>query len=173
MNIPLLDRHAAEINGVLSCYDRIIITGTVPGICYAGGMTAALYALNVRIFDFKTFAKPFSEELVGNAEQLAKDAGLKIDYIRSPKKFRKEDEIAKILQQRGTAPGLVHIFSVLETCNTYQPWHDKNTHKTFLRPDTGKCLHYYFYSTIKDFYLDEPSWIGLYYRDAGLHSGES
>jgi len=26
-----------------------------------------------------------------------------------------------------------------------EPWHDKNTRKTFLRPDTGKCLHYYFY----------------------------
>src|ERR1700731_3024088 len=33
----------------------------------------------------------------------------------------------------------------MEACNTYKPWHDKQTHRTFLRPDTGKCLHYYFY----------------------------
>ena len=26
-----------------------------------------------------------------------------------------------------------------------KPWHDKQTHKTFIRPDSGKCLHYYFY----------------------------
>jgi hypothetical protein len=24
-------------------------------------------------------------------------------------------------------------------------WHDKQTHKTFVRSDSGKCLHYYFY----------------------------
>ena len=26
-----------------------------------------------------------------------------------------------------------------------EPWHDKKSHKTFVRPDSGKCLHYYFY----------------------------
>jgi hypothetical protein len=25
------------------------------------------------------------------------------------------------------------------------PGHDKQTHKTFIRPDSSKCLHYYFY----------------------------
>ena len=29
--------------GVLSCYDRIVITGTLPAICYAAGMTSFLY----------------------------------------------------------------------------------------------------------------------------------
>jgi hypothetical protein len=32
----------------------------------------------------------------------------------------------------------------MEACHTYKPWHDKQTRRTFLRPDTGKCLHYYF-----------------------------
>jgi hypothetical protein len=36
---------------------------------------------------------------------------------------------------------------VAEFCKwlAYKPWHDKETHKTFIRPDSGKCLHYYFY----------------------------
>jgi hypothetical protein len=33
----------------------------------------------------------------------------------------------------------------MEACDAYRPWHDKATHKTFIRPDSGKCLHYYFY----------------------------
>jgi hypothetical protein len=33
----------------------------------------------------------------------------------------------------------------MDACDVYKPWHDKHTHRTFLRPDTGKCLHYYFY----------------------------
>jgi hypothetical protein len=33
----------------------------------------------------------------------------------------------------------------MEACPTYQSWHDKQTHKNFLKPDTSKCLTYYFY----------------------------
>ena len=36
----LLERYAAKIAGVLSCFDRLIITGTVPDICSAQGMVA-------------------------------------------------------------------------------------------------------------------------------------
>ena len=50
-----------------------------------------------------------------------------------------------MLEQRGDHPGLVHIISAMEACDAYKPWHDKQTHKTFIRPDSGKCLHYYFY----------------------------
>lgn len=40
MGIELLTkRYQAQIAGVLCCYDRIIIKGTVPGWCYAKGMT--------------------------------------------------------------------------------------------------------------------------------------
>ena len=59
--------------------------------------------------------------------------------------IRKEDVAARVLEQRGDRPGLVHILSAMEACDAYQPWHDKKTHRTFVRPDGGKCLHYYFY----------------------------
>ncbi len=45
----------------------------------------------------------------------------------------------------GDQPGLVCIFSAMEPCSTYKPWHDKSTERTFLKSDDGKCLHYYFY----------------------------
>src|SRR4029077_17980098 len=56
---------------------------------------------------------------------------------------------------------LVHIISAMEACNTYKPWHDKQTHRTFLRPDSGKCLHYYFYfmdAELGRIYLRVPTW---------------
>src|SRR5438477_8814606 len=62
---------------------------------------------------------------------------------------------------RGDHPGLVHIISAMEACNTYKPWHDKQTHRTFLRPDAGKCLHYYFYfidAELGLIYLRVPTW---------------
>ena len=67
----------------------------------------------------------------------------------------------EVLAQRGETPGLVHVISAMEACDAYQPWHDKQTHKTFIRPDSGKCLHYYFYFVDARFgliYLRVPTW---------------
>jgi len=47
----LTERYRERLVGVLSCYDRIIITGTLPGACYAAGMTSFLYSRGIRIFD--------------------------------------------------------------------------------------------------------------------------
>ncbi len=65
------------------------------------------------------------------------------------------------MPRRGAQPGLVWIFSALEPCTTYQPWHDKNSGRTYLRYDDGKCLHYYFYFIDQDLglcYLRVPTW---------------
>ena len=36
----LEERYAGNLHGVLSCFDRIIIVGTMPGAYYARGMTS-------------------------------------------------------------------------------------------------------------------------------------
>jgi hypothetical protein len=133
-----------ELKGILSCYDRVVISGNVQTWCYAKGMTHYLYRQNIRIFDYAKFAEPFRERIRVNTESLAKEAGIEIEFVRK-KGFRKETRIQAILKERGEAPGLVHIFSAMESCNSYKPWHDKQTGKTFLQADSGKCLHYYFY----------------------------
>jgi hypothetical protein len=38
----------------------------------------------------------------------------------------------------------------MESCPSYKPWHNKKTGKTYLKPDQGKCLHYYFYFIDED-----------------------
>jgi hypothetical protein len=157
----LTERHQTKIRGLLCCYDRIIISGTLPDFGHALAATRDLNARNIRIFDFPEFAKPLRDQIRANAERIAAEAGLEIEYLSKPKAVRKEDRIQEILARRGNAPGLVHIFSVMETCTTYKPWHDKQTHKTFLRNDSGKCIHYYFYFIDDEFglcYLRVPTW---------------
>ena len=39
----LTDRYQDKITGMISCYDRLIITGTLPVICFSEGMTSYLY----------------------------------------------------------------------------------------------------------------------------------
>lgn len=154
MDELLTERYREELDGVMSCYDRIVITGSLQPLCYAQGMTRYLYQQGIRIFDYARFAEPLRERIRANAEALAEANGLQIEFIRK-KDFRKEERIRKILKERGPQAGLVHIFSCLEGCTSYQPWHDKTTGKTYLKPDSGKCLTYYFY------FLDEQ--LGLCY----------
>ncbi len=155
-----IERHNTKIKGVISCFDRIVLTGTIPGICYAEGMTSLLFKKNFRIFDYTDFVEPMREEIRLNAEKLAEENGMEIDFIRK-KNFRKEDRINDIIKQRGSLPGLVHIFSAMEPCTAYKPWHNKKTHKTYLKTVPGKCLHYYFYFITADLglcYLRVPTW---------------
>lgn len=136
--------HRKNISGVLSCHDRIILTGTLPQVCYSQGMTSYLYSKGVRIFDYPKFAEPFKEQLRSNAEQIAKDNNIEIEFV-AKSHIRKEDLVKKVVDKRGSHTGLVHIISAMEACGSYKPWHDKKTGKTFLKGSQGKCLHYYFY----------------------------
>lgn len=159
--ILLSEKYEVDLYGVLNCYDRVIISGNVHPLCYAKGMTGYLYAHNIRIFDFPEFAQGLRDDVRSNAETVAKEHGLQIEFIRKGNSFRKEDRIREILEARGDHPGLVHIFSAMERCTAYYPWHDKQTHKTFVKSRQGKCLHYYFYFIDKNLglcYLRVPTW---------------
>jgi hypothetical protein len=156
----LIDRHDERIAGVLSSYDRIVITGTLPSVCHARGMTAFLYANAIRIFDYPQFAARLRDQVRDNAAKLAGAAGVAIAHI-SRSQIRKEDIVAKVIARRGDHPGLAHVLSAMEACGAYKPWHDKATHKTFLLPDSGKCLHYYFYfidAELGLIYVRVPTW---------------
>jgi hypothetical protein len=160
MSSALMERYDNRIAGVLSCYDRVVITGTLPTVCYADGMTKFLNAAHVRIFDYPKFAEPLRERVRERAAALAAEAGIPIEHI-GKKHVRKEAVVAKVLEGRGDHPGLVHIISAMEGCDTYKPWHDKQTHKTYLRPDSGQCLHYYFYfmdAELGLIHLRVPTW---------------
>jgi hypothetical protein len=157
----LTDRYHDRLAGVLSCYDRIVITGTLPGACFAEGMTKILKARGVRVFDYAAqFAAPLRDRVRQAAAAVAAAAGIIIEHI-AKSYIRKEDVVAKVVATRGSHPGLVHVISAMEACDGYQPWHDKQTHRTFLRPNSGKCLHYYFYFMDAELglvYLRVPTW---------------
>src|SRR5512143_2590796 len=158
--VNFIERHAEKIAGVLSCLDRVVITGTLPDICHAEAATRYLFNHKIRIFDYTKFAEPLRDQIRSHAEKLASDHGLTIEFLRNHD-VRKEDRIQEILAHRGRHPGLVHIFSAMEPCPSFQPWHDKATGKTFLKYRDGECLHYYFYfidPMLGLCYLRVPTW---------------
>ena len=54
----LSDIYKKDIACVHSCYDRLIIPGTIPDISYSLGMTTYMYQKGVKIFDYPRFAEP-------------------------------------------------------------------------------------------------------------------
>ena len=156
----LTDKYADKIYGTITCYDRMIIQGYIPGWSHAEGMTGYLKANSIRIFDFSNFSQPLTEQVRQNAQRIADENGIEIEFIRKLRAFRKDDRIQEIISKTGKTEGLIHIFSAMEQCNTYKPWHDKTTGKTFLKFDQSKCLHYYFYFIYKELglsYLHVPT----------------
>ena len=105
--ILLSEKYETDLHGVLNCYDRLIISGNLHPLCYEKGMTGFLYQHQIRIFDYKDFAQPLRDIIRDNADAIAQENGLEIEFIRKSKGFRKEKRIQKILRTRGHHPGLV------------------------------------------------------------------
>src|ERR1700724_769766 len=108
MTGSLTERYDDRIAGVLSCYDRVVMTGTLPTVCYAAGMTKFLYAIGVRIFDYPQFASTLRDRVRERAASLAAQAWITIEHI-AKSHIRKETVVAEGLKPRGEPPGLVHV----------------------------------------------------------------
>ena len=81
MSQSLTERYDEQIAGVLSCYDRVVITGTLPGVCYAEGMTRFLHASGIRIFDYPQFAMMLRDRVRDRAASLVATTGATIENI--------------------------------------------------------------------------------------------
>ena len=97
---PFVEQHEEAIGGVLSCFDRVVITVTLPDICHPKAMAGYLSYRDIRLFDYPRWAEPLLEEIRANAERLAAEAELQIEFIRRFKAFRKEEHA---LQQHRVA----------------------------------------------------------------------
>src|SRR6202021_4306465 len=98
----------------------IIVTGTLPGVCYAKGMTPFLSAGQIRFFDYPRFAEPLRDRVRERAAELAAAAGITIEHIANSH-IRKEAVVAEVLAARGDHPGLGHVISAREPCPPYKP----------------------------------------------------
>ena len=109
----LTDKYADKIYGIITCYDRMIIQGYIPNWSHAEAMTTYMKLNGIRIFDYPSFSQPLTEQVRQNAENIAQENGIEIEFIRKLHAFRKDDRIQKIISETGITEGLVHIFSAM------------------------------------------------------------
>lgn len=162
MKAKLLQRYQQDIVGVLGCFDRVVVTGTLTEVAYPEALAAVLCREGIRCFDLGQFAEPLRLRIRDNALAQAQAAGLNVQYLAKSKGVRKEALIAEVLAQRGQHPGLVHVLSVMASCPTFKPWHEKTTGRTGLKLAPGKCATYYFYLMDEELglmYVRVPTWL--------------
>ena len=71
----LTQRYSEKISGKLSCYERIVITGTLPVLSNDGHLTADMYQNNIRIFVYAKFCEPYRDEFKQKSQQKPEASG--------------------------------------------------------------------------------------------------
>ena len=111
--IDLISRYSKEIAGHLRCFDRMIVHGTLVDVAHPGALLVSMNQAGFRPRDLARFAEPITRQVRDHIIGLARRHQVEIEMVMR-KNFRQEDRIAAILQERGTRPGLVHVFAVKE-----------------------------------------------------------
>lgn len=150
-------KHRERINGILECFDRVILRGHLP-MAAPGYFSTWLYskriALNLknppeRWWNFKEAAPWFAEKLKVHAEKLAAEAGRL--YTHLPSHQRMEENARALAEKDGITNGLVCVYGTMETCCTFRVCFGKDGPK--VRPDRRVCKVLYFYHMDREFGL--------------------
>ncbi len=144
-----LDRSATDIAGTLGCYARLIVTGRLVEVGPPDALPAQRRSRNRRCFAWGGFAEPLRDQGRAHALRLARAAGLASQPLER-QGLRQATRGAALFDKRGRQPGLVLLFSALESCKCFKPWHAKKRGRTGRKLTGGRCRHCYFY------FLAEP-----------------
>lgn len=141
-------KHQAKIQGVISCFDRILFKGYLP-MSYPESMEAFLNHRGILFKDFKNFAISCSQTIKDHAVRTAHKADRPFIYLNSP--IRKEEKAREIAQRDGVTQGLVCIFSIVEACQSFKLKYGEG--KPRLASSAPRCLCLYFYYADREFGL--------------------
>ena len=82
----ITEQYQGQICGTLSCYDRLILRGTLPVWCFADGMSSFLHTPKIPIYEYTDkLANPLREQIRTNAERLAAENGIRMETCNSYK----------------------------------------------------------------------------------------
>lgn len=139
-----LTRHASQVKGMLSGFDRVRFRGTLRWLANLRGMGVWLSCASVLLKDFRDYAMGLTDQIKQATHNLAKEAGRPVHYLHSSS-LRKEDLARDIAARDGITEGLVCVLTAVEPCMTYTVGPNREAKKLELRSHRGKCLHQYFY----------------------------
>lgn len=158
--ITLLERHASQIEGVLSCFDRLLLSGSFGMIGHPAAMMQYLLAHQIRLMDYQqSYAGKLREAMAARIRALAAEEGLSVLQVKSTE--RKEAVVEAILEKRGRHPGGVCVLSGKERCRCFKPSKNEQSGYLELQWRPGQCQTFYVYFIDARFglcHLRIPTW---------------
>ena len=139
-----MQKHAPDVNGSLSGFDRLVFRGTLRSLAVKSGMLDYLSRAGVLLKDFGSFVEQKSQQLKQSSLAEAQRLGRPVQYLRSPK-LSKEELARNIAGANGITAGLICVLTVVEVCMSYEIFRDRQAKKLSLEPRTRKCLFLYHY----------------------------
>ena len=142
--LEFIRKHAANVIGVLSGFDRLYFRGMLRKLHYTWGLNMYLCMHGI---PFKHAAAHFLEvsgRIKAASLRKAEEQQRPIIYQESAQ-ASKEQVALTIARRDGIRAGLICVLSTLEVCRSFQIYRNKQTKLLELRPAARKCLHYYHY----------------------------
>ena len=106
-----------RIEGVLSCFDRVIFRGYLP-LSYPQGMGSFLYQQNIPLKQFVPYATETGERIKEHVKKRIAEAGAPYRHLASKEPM--EELARKIVREKGIRQGIVCGFSQMETSRSYR-----------------------------------------------------
>jgi hypothetical protein len=139
-----VSKHAEDVIGTLSGFDRLVFRGTLRMLAHCAGMMRYLWVVQVLLKDFAAHAEGLTRRLREASEELARRTRRPIRYLAST--ATDKDEVARgIAVADGIKTGLVCLLTAVEPCLSYEIVRDRAAKSLRLEPRQRKCLHLYHY----------------------------
>jgi hypothetical protein len=153
-----LERHQAQIQGVLHCFDRVILRGHLP-MAAPGYFSTWLYSKKISLNvprlcaagwrAYKEVVPELSAQLKAHAQTIAEKAGRPYKHLTTSQPM--EQQARTMAQKEGITEGLVCVYSVNETCRTFRVRYGEG--KPRIGTDLRVCLVLYYFYMDRDFGL--------------------
>jgi hypothetical protein len=141
---PFIQKHQADVTGVLRGFDRLRLAGTFRALYHPPVMEKYIQKTGFLLKDFKQLMLQITGQIKTATQQIAERTGRPLIYLSSSQ-VRKEQVARQIAQKDGVSSGLIAILSCVEPCRTYTVGGNPQTKMLEAQLGLGKCLHYYFY----------------------------
>ena len=141
---PFLERHADDVLGMLSGFDRLRLRGTLRRIANVQGMASFLGQQHVRLKDFGEYVQGVTTRVKQGTEAVATTQGRPVVYVSRPSDD-KEALVRAIAARDHLEAGLICVLKSVELCWSFDVHRNRATKELDLVPAPRKCLHYYHY----------------------------
>jgi hypothetical protein len=137
-------RHADQVNGVLSGFDRVRLRGTLRWLASVRGMMNYLSVVSMKLVEFKEYAQHCTATIRSATAELARAGGRPLHYLRGSS-VRKEELAREIAARDRIESGLICVLTCVEPCYSYELRRNPQKQRLELEYGPSKCRHDYFY----------------------------